>query len=130
MLAANTANAIIASIFWSKIILGEKLIWQYDLTAFVFISTGCITIALNANTQETKYSDEDIKELLKAPRTIVFFAVTIFLIILCLSMMKLVLSRLRRFEKDVDIYQEGLDNENQGLFTKEMTILSGRDIQQ
>ena len=49
LIAANSANAIIASIVWSVTILGEKFIWQYDLTALVFISISCITIVLNAN---------------------------------------------------------------------------------
>ena len=50
LLAANSANAIIAAIIWSRLILGEKFIWKYDFTALILISIGCVTIALNANT--------------------------------------------------------------------------------
>ena len=50
LLAANSANSIVAVIILSTTILDEKFIWQYDLTALCFILIGCITIVMNANT--------------------------------------------------------------------------------
>ena len=50
LIAANSANSIVAAIIFSTWILGEKFIWKYDFTALVCISVGCATIVVNANT--------------------------------------------------------------------------------
>ena len=61
LLAANSANSIVAAIILSTNILGEKFIWKYDFTALFLISVGCATIVLNANTTQTEYSADDVK---------------------------------------------------------------------
>ena len=70
------------------------------------VSIGCVTIALNANTEEVMYTDAEVIELLLAPRTLIFFSMNLTLVIICLSSMKLVLIRLRCFEKEVDDYEQ------------------------
>ena len=104
-MAASSANGIIATILWSTLILGEKFILRYDLPALILIQIGCLTICLIANTKETTFSEDEVKELLKAPRTLTFFIFTVTMIIVCLSIINLVLKRLRLFEKDVDDYE-------------------------
>ena len=50
LMACNASVAIICNLILSIRFLGEKLVWKYDLTALVLISTGCTTIVLNAHT--------------------------------------------------------------------------------
>lgn len=87
-------------------ILGEKFVWKYVSVGLILVSVGCVTVAANANTEEVSYTDAEVIELLLAPRTLIFFAINFTLMIICLSIMKLVLVGVRRFEKDVDDYEQ------------------------
>ena len=49
LLAANSPLAIFANLFLSIWIFGEKWVWMYDMTALVFILTGCTLIVLLSN---------------------------------------------------------------------------------
>ena len=102
LLAANSANCIVGAIIWSYLILGEKITLRYDVPALILISIGCVTIAINANTQESTYTADEVKELLTSPRTLCYLGFTFSLIIISVFCMTLVLSRLRRFERDID----------------------------
>ena len=106
LLAANSVTAILAAIFFSVQILGEKFVCRYDLPALLFIAVGCSTIVLNANKSETKYSADDVKALLRAPRTLCFIGFCLLCILLSVCTLSLVLRRLRRFESDVESYEQ------------------------
>lgn len=51
LLACNAATAIIVNMLLATFILGEKFVWQYDLTAMVLIASGSIIIATQAHTE-------------------------------------------------------------------------------
>ena len=95
-MAANSANSIVATLILSTAILGEKFIWKYDGTALVFISAGCVTLVLNANTSEqTEYTAEEVKDLLCMPRTLVFISFCMLCILLSVIVLRFALNRLR-----------------------------------
>ena len=99
LMAANSANSIVATLILSTAILGEKFIWKYDGTALVFISAGCVTLVLNANTSEqTEYTAEEVKDLLCMPRTLVFISFCMLCILLSVIVLRFALNRLRQFE--------------------------------
>lgn len=85
-------------------ILDEAFIPKYDLTALFFIVAGCVTVVLNANFEQTEYTVQEVKELLKAPRTIIFVVVCVLCILLSICLLSTVLRALRRFEIDVEAY--------------------------
>ena len=82
LIAANSVTAIVSATVFSTQILGEVFICRYDLPALLLISAGCITIVLNANTSQTEYSAEDVKDLLKSPRTLSFIGACLVCIII------------------------------------------------
>ena len=51
LLACNACTAIIVNMILSTRLLGERFIWQYDVTAMILIAIGSISIVLNANTE-------------------------------------------------------------------------------
>jgi len=106
LLAANSVTGIVAATVLATQVLGEVFIFRYDCSAFVFISAGCFTIVLNANTTQTEYTADQVFALLKAPRTLCFVAACLAFIGVSLCMLKIVLHRLRRFEKDVESYEK------------------------
>lgn len=110
LVAANSANCIVAAIIFSTAILGEKFIWKYDLTALLLISLGCATIVMNANTTQTEYTAEEVKDLLKAPRTLIFIGFCLFCIVISVVLLRFMLVRLRRFESDVEEFQASAAN--------------------
>ena len=104
LLAANAVTSIVAIVLFSTTILGEVFMWRYDLPGLLLIATGCTTV-LNANKTETEYTATDVKELLKAPKTLCFMAFCVFCILLSVATLSVVLRRLRRFEADVESYE-------------------------
>ena len=105
LLAANAVTAVVCAIIFSTQILGETFVCRYDLPALIFIAAGCSTIVLNANKTETEYSAQDVKDLLKSPRTLAFIGTCLFCIILSIFILSCILRKLRLFEKDVEAYQ-------------------------
>ena len=55
-MGCNASFGIIAAMILSTTFLGEKFLWKYDFTAFVFISAGCTTVVLNAHTEEVSFT--------------------------------------------------------------------------
>ena len=105
LISANSANSIVAVLVLSTAILGEQFIWRYDFTALFFISAGCASLVLNANTSEqTEYTADEVKALLSTPRTLIFITFCMCCILLSLILLRFVLQRLRRFESDVELY--------------------------
>ena len=56
LMGCNASFGIIAAMILSTTFLGEKFLWKYDFTAFVFISAGCTTVVLNAHTEEVHFT--------------------------------------------------------------------------
>ena len=106
LLAANAVTAIVSTLVFSIVILGEKFVCRYDLPALILISIGCSTIVMNSNKSDETYTADDVIELLLSPRTLCFTGACVFFILLSLGTLSLVLARLRRFERDVESYQE------------------------
>ena len=79
----------------------------------VFICAGCFTIVINANATQTEYSAEEVVDLLRAPKTLCFLGACLFFNVISVCVLRVVLSRLRRFERDVESYEkaQGLEAE-------------------
>lgn len=103
--SCTTGVHIVIAIFLSTNWLGETFTWRYDFVALVLIITGCVTIALNANTTQTTYTATEIIDLLKAPRTSIFISSSFLCILVSLCLLRNILQRLRLFEKDAEAYQ-------------------------
>ena len=111
-----------AAIVLSTQILGEKFVCRYDLPALIFIAAGCSTIVLSANKTETEYTADEVKELLKSPRSLLFMGTCLLTIVLSICILGCLLRRLRLFEKDVEAYEK--ENELSG----EALILPAREL--
>ena len=106
LLAANAVTAIISTLVFSVTILGEMFVCRYDLPALLLISAGCTTIVLNSNKSDESFTADEVVDLLLAPRTLCFAGTCIFFILLSLTTLSFVLARLRRFESDVESYEQ------------------------
>lgn len=122
LLAANSVTAVVAAIVLSTQILGEKFVCRYDLPALIFIAIGCSTIVLNANKTETEYTADEVKELLKSPRSLLFMGTCLFTIVLSMCILGCILRRLRLFENDVEAY------ESENGLSGEALILPAREL--
>ena len=60
LLSCNAATAIIVNMLLSCHVLGEKFIWQYDLTAMTLIAFGSVTIVINAHTEQVEFTADEI----------------------------------------------------------------------
>lgn len=108
LISANAANSIVAAQILSTRILGEVFILKYDLPALIFICLGCVLLVLNANTEQSTYTAQDVRDLLSSTRTICFFAISFFLTLLSFCILQCMLRSLRRFEIDVEDYEREL----------------------
>ena len=106
LMGCNASFGIILCIILSTAFLGEKFFWKYDFTAFVFISAGCTTVVLNAHTEEVSFTAEEAKDLMLSARALSFFGAVIFFCVVISLTMRFFLIRLRRFEVDVDYFDE------------------------
>ena len=59
-----------------------------------------------SNKTETEFNPEVVKDILTAPRTIIFLCLCVFFTVLSAGILKYILHRLRVFEMDVDEYQK------------------------
>lgn len=57
LVACNATLGIVFALILSVTVVKERFIWQYDFFALLCIITGCVTIVLNANKVEVKYSE-------------------------------------------------------------------------
>ena len=69
LLTANTATAIISASILAIFILGEKFVWQYDLTALLLMISGGALTVIQSNKKKIEYSAEEVKELLHTKQT-------------------------------------------------------------
>ena len=82
LLAMNSATAILMSATLSILILGERLVWQYDLVAFILISSGCTAIFLLTKESEAQLTSEVIAGQLKSLQAIIFAIIYIIVTVL------------------------------------------------
>lgn len=92
-------------------ILGETFIWQYDLIAMLLIATGSVTIVIHAHTEQVEFTAEEIKDLLLAPRTVIYLLICTALYLCEGCMLRAFYKKLRLFEEDALAYEDaqGLD---------------------
>ena len=89
-------NAIIA--IWY---LGEKLIWKYDLPAFVLVVGGSTAIVLLSEENDATYTPASIKALIESPGNIIFCVTTVVGLVVALSSLKVLIKAAKAFEEDV-----------------------------
>ena len=106
LMACNASTAMIANTILSWKFLGEIFIWKYDCTALVLIAAGCITIVLNAHTEEVHYEADEVAAMLKSARVISFLAVSLTYFFSMMLLINHYLAKLRLFEQDVDYFDE------------------------
>ena len=87
-------------------VLGEAFVWQYDLTAMMFIVGGTVSIIFQANTEQRVFTGDEIKDLLFSFRTLVYVSVCIFFFVVDRICLRIMLEKLRLFEADANAYDE------------------------
>ena len=105
----------------------------YDLPAMILITSGSIIIAINANKEQVDFTPDEIKALLLSPSTIFYLITCTVLILAESSVIKLFLSKLRRFEADAVAYQEShssyvMDNQQQYSMHSNRSAVSGQTV--
>jgi len=118
LLSCNAATAIIVNMLLSINVLGERFVWQYDLTAMILIATGSVTIVMNAHTEQVNFDADEIYHLLIEPRCIIYLLICILLFTCESCMMNYFYRRLREFEQDCN--ENGLDM--QALISERSTL--------
>ena len=97
LLSTNTAAGILMSTLISIKFLKEKFICKYDLPSFILIVTGCTTIVVLSNKEETKYPPDRIMTLLKSTQYQAFGIFFLLLSIASFIICKLVLRGVANF---------------------------------
>ena len=106
LISCNCATAIIANIILSTKVLGENFIWQYDLTAMMFIVAGTLAIIFQCNTEQKSFTGEEIKDLVFSLRTLIYITLCVFFFIIDRICLRIMLEKLRLFEADANAYDE------------------------
>ena len=70
----------VAAILW----LDEKIIWKYDLPAFVLIVASSTSIVLLSAEEELDYTPEEMAKQLKSTKAIVLYIVSIAILLIAL----------------------------------------------
>ena len=106
LLGCQGAIGLIAAIILSVCLLKEKFLYKYDLPALLLITTGCTLIVFCADKEQKKYSETEVRELLKSTRMIIFTCIQIGSLVLVNIYLCSFLRKLRIFESDVELYEE------------------------
>ena len=64
--------------------LKEKIIWKYDLPAFILIVGGSSAIVLLSAEEELDYTSEEIEKHLKKPAALILYASVVILMVFAL----------------------------------------------
>ena len=99
LLSTITAAGIVFSTLLSVKFLKEKFICKYDLPSFTLIIIGCTIIVALSNQEETEYSPERIKKLLKSTQYVVFIIVYFTLAISTAFIWNWVMTHVIRFNQ-------------------------------
>ena len=121
LVSANAGTDIMAAIVFSVWLLKEKFNWRYDLPSLTLFIIGGVIIVLCVNKTETDFNPDVVKDILTAPRTLVFLGLNVFFTVLSAATLKYILHRLRVFENDVDEYhrREGITGDDMILPERE-----------
>ena len=90
----------------------EKFLVKYDLPALLLITTGCTMIVFCADKEQKKYSEAEVRELLKSTRMIIFTCIQVGSLVLVNIYLCSFLRKLRIFESDVELYEGKLQKES------------------
>ena len=105
LIAVNACIGIIFSVLLSSVVLKEQFIPKYDLTGLSLILAGCILIVLNANKTEQEFTGEQAIDMLLSARSLIYIATCLAAVFITNLSLGKFLRNLRRFEADVDRYQ-------------------------
>ena len=83
----------IAAILW----LDEKIIWKYDMPAFILIVGSSTAIVLLSAEEELEYTPDEINKHLRSTQAIVLYATCVVLMFVALSSLKWLTGGTERF---------------------------------
>ena len=101
LLSTTVGLSIIFSNILAMRFLGEKIVWAYDLIAFLCVAGGCTAIILLSKVDDTKLTKARVVELLTSIPSIVFLSFSILLMITALYSFTMLVRAAKQFEKDV-----------------------------
>ena len=81
LMAMNSATAIIIGAMLAVAFLKERILWLYDLSAFVFISAGCTGIVLLSKSSEIAMTTDIVVDQLTQISAIMFLVLYIIFIV-------------------------------------------------
>jgi len=102
LLASTNSVAILSSCFFSIKLLGETLVWQYDLIASALICLGGVLTIFQMNmSQEIAFTRDRIQFLLMSIKSTCLIASTIVLLIMAVVSYKRLQQNVKRFLYDL-----------------------------
>ena len=102
LLCTTNATGIIAGVSFGIFWLKEPFNVKVDLPALILMIIGTVSLALLSNKQAFYYSGPEMKELMLAPAAQLYYVVLGFLMIASIVSYKILMTRLRIFEDEVD----------------------------
>ena len=99
LLATNSATAIVMSAMLSVWFLDERIVWRYDLPAFVLISGGTTAMVMLSKENEVQLTTEVITDQLKSLKSALFFAFYIIFVVLNYMLTRWFSGQIRLFER-------------------------------
>ena len=97
LLATTVGLSILFSNLLAMKFLGERMVWKYDVVAFLFVVAGCTAIVLLSEVPEEDYTPERIKQLLSSPYAIGYLIFAFLLLILALVSVKFLVRSTKQF---------------------------------
>ena len=134
LLAANSATAIIMSAMLAVYFLEERIVWCYDLLAFVLISAGTAIICLLSQENETRMTTEDITGQLVSIGTLCFGLIYVAFVVVNYMLTRWSESQIRLFERQAVSWANSIPKTKQeqsrleNLPTKDGSLLSPMTI--
>ena len=104
LLSTTVGMSIIMSNLLAMYFLKEKIIWRYDIPAFFLVVAGCTSIMLVSEQDDQKLDRAAVLRLLKTPQAIVFFALTLVVLVVSLVTFNRLGPGMKRFENDLHLW--------------------------
>ena len=101
LLSTTVGISIILSNLLAMRFLGEKIIWKYDVPAFLLVVAGCTSIMLISEEDDQKLDKAQVLYLLRQPQTIIFSILTLLTLIVSLISFNRLGKNMKKFELDV-----------------------------
>ena len=98
LLSTTVGLSIIFSNILAMRFLGEKIVWKYDLIAFLCVAGGCTAIILLSKVDDAKLTKAKVVELLTTPQSIVFMSFSILLMVVSLYSFKVLVRQAKQLE--------------------------------